>query len=286
VWLSERDVRCAAAVVVVTEWSVWLRGCVQSLSVALAATVGEGTSLVAVWGSGSTVFQGAVFVVACMQGVFVVLALLFGRLWLQAVRRVRARLEARRVAVTRVNAALAGLAVPQLHRVAGSVMSLQSHVRRQRARRQSERRLVARAFEGAHRERKLFTRLVHGLVLLYIVGCVFVIAAYGLLLQCAGGFVVSGVARRGGDCLRCAVSRCRARAGLKFSSELQRTWLIASVFGFCMDVFVYNTFAQFVRAVVRFLVLISTGTDGSTLAHGISKAIDISSCSLSSLYAP
>jgi hypothetical protein len=53
-----------------------------------------------------------------------------------------------------------------------------------------------------------------------------------------------------------------------------------------MDVFVYNTFAQFVRAILRFLLLISTGTDGSTLAHGISKGIDVSSCSLSSLYAP
>jgi hypothetical protein len=86
--------------------------------------------------------------------------------------------------------------------------------------------------------------------------------------------------------LRCVALRSDYLTGLKFSSELERTWLIASAIGFCMDVFVYNTFAQFVRAVLRFLLLISTGTDGSTLAHGISKGIDVSSCSLSSLYAP
>jgi hypothetical protein len=75
-------------------------------------------------------------------------------------------------------------------------------------------------------------------------------------------------------------------AGVKFTKDVEASWLVASGIGIIMDVVVYNTFAQFVRAVLRFLLLISTGTDGSTLAQGISKGIDVSSCSLSSLYAP
>jgi hypothetical protein len=266
----------------------------QSLVVSLASVVTEMAVIEKVSSGSSKAFQGAVFVVVCMQAVFTVLACLFGHLWLKSVWRVRWRLQERQAAVSRIAAVVAGLAPRQRYKLVWCITKLQGGVRRLQAHRHLERRVVARAFEGTMRERRLLTSLVHGLVLLYLAMCMFIIATYGTCVVPGGalycvlavfvlwGVLTLGVPRRC-QCLRCARTYL---AGLKFSSELERTWLIASAIGFCMDVFVYNTFAQFVRAVLRFLLLISTGTDGSTLAHGISKGIDVSSCSLSSVYAP
>jgi hypothetical protein len=151
----------------------------QSLVVSLASVVTEMAVIEKVSSGSSKAFQGAVFVVVCMQAVFTVLACLFGHLWLKSVWRVRWRLQERQAAVSRIAAVVAGLAPRQRYKLVWCITKLQGGVRRLQAHRHLERRVVARAFEGTMRERRLLTSLVHGLVLLYLAMCMFIIATYG-----------------------------------------------------------------------------------------------------------
>ncbi len=151
----------------------------QSLISALAAIVFEMTVIQAVSASPTKAVQGAVFVVVCMQGVFTLLASLFGHLWLKSVWLVRGVLHERKAALQRIARVVASLPPRQRYGVVRCVTVLQGGVRRLQAQHQLERRVIARAFEGTMRERRLLTNLVHGLVLLYLGMCLFVIATYG-----------------------------------------------------------------------------------------------------------
>ena len=71
---------------------------------------------------------------------------------------------------------------------------------------------------------------------------------------------------------------------MKFPSELESEWLIASAIGFTLDVFVYHTFSIFLKALLRFVVSISVGTDKSTLATGADRSMEAASCSFSGMY--
>ena len=77
---------------------------------------------------------------------------------------------------------------------------------------------------------------------------------------------------------------CSPLAAIKFSKSMQQSWLIASALGFVLDVFVYHTFSLFLKSVFKFLVTISTGTDKSTLASGLARTFDVSSCAFSGIY--
>ena len=76
----------------------------------------------------------------------------------------------------------------------------------------------------------------------------------------------------------------RFSSAIKFSKSVEQSWLIASVLGFVLDVFVYHTFSLFLKSVFKFLVTISTGTDKSTLASGLARTFDVSSCAFSGIY--
>ena len=55
----------------------------------------------------------------------------------------------------------------------------------------------------------------------------------------------------------CHVVRWFAMAlltAIKFSSDVEVSWLLASVLGFTLDVLVYHTFSLWVRAVMKLLV--------------------------------
>ncbi len=71
---------------------------------------------------------------------------------------------------------------------------------------------------------------------------------------------------------------------MKFDPVTQQSWLIASALGFSLDVLVYHTFSLFMRSVMKFLVTISLGTDKSTLASGLARSLDVSSCAFSGIY--
>jgi hypothetical protein len=71
---------------------------------------------------------------------------------------------------------------------------------------------------------------------------------------------------------------------VKFDPVTQQSWLIASALGFSLDVLVYHTFSLFMRSVMKFLVTISLGTDKSTLASGLARSLDVSSCAFSGIY--
>ena len=71
---------------------------------------------------------------------------------------------------------------------------------------------------------------------------------------------------------------------IKFPKSTERSWLVASALGFTLDVFVYHTFSLLLKAVVKFLVAISMGTDKSTLASGLARSLDVSSCAFSGIY--
>ena len=73
-------------------------------------------------------------------------------------------------------------------------------------------------------------------------------------------------------------------AGIKFPKSTERSWLIASALGFCLDVFVYHTVSLLLKAVVKFLFIISKGTSKSTVASGLAKSLDVTSCAFSGLY--
>ena len=76
----------------------------------------------------------------------------------------------------------------------------------------------------------------------------------------------------------------RLAPAIKFSPSSQRAWFIASALGFALDVAVYHTFSLFMRSVMKFLVVISRGTDQSTLATGLARSLDVSSCAFSGIY--
>ncbi len=77
-----------------------------------------------------------------------------------------------------------------------------------------------------------------------------------------------------------------ALTAIKFPKSTERSWLVTSALqdGFTLDVFVYHTFSLLLTAVVKFLVAIPMGTDKSTLASGLARSLDVSSCAFSGIY--
>ena len=71
---------------------------------------------------------------------------------------------------------------------------------------------------------------------------------------------------------------------VKFPEEMQNEWLFASTIGFLLDVFVYHTFSLFLKAIMKFLLSISMGTDKSTLALGTARSLDAASCAFAGIY--
>ncbi len=68
-------------------------------------------------------------------------------------------------------------------------------------------------------------------------------------------------------------------------TSVERRWLFASSVGFLLDVLLYHTFSTFLRAVMRFMASVITGTDRSTLASGaVAKSLQAAGCSFSALY--
>ena len=65
---------------------------------------------------------------------------------------------------------------------------------------------------------------------------------------------------------------------------MQNEWLFAASIGFLLDVFVYHTFSLFLKAIMKFLLSISLGTDKSTLALGTARSLDAASCAFAGIY--
>lgn len=56
------------------------------------------------------------------------------------------------------------------------------------------------------------------------------------------------------DVALCPCTPWAALAAIKFPREVETSWLLASLLGFALDVFVYHTFSLLVRAIMKLLV--------------------------------
>ena len=114
-----------------------------------------------------------------MQAVLAATCTLFGTLWLRAVGRVKRSIAARRAMVQRLAAATEHLPEDAVQRVVGALVRLQAHVRRRQAVVAVARMVAMDAYEASAPYRNHMLWLLNGIVGLYLVTCVYIIALYG-----------------------------------------------------------------------------------------------------------
>jgi hypothetical protein len=73
-------------------------------------------------------------------------------------------------------------------------------------------------------------------------------------------------------------------AAIKFPPLIERAWLATAGLGFLLDVLVYHTFSLCLRSLLKFLAIVSMGTNKSTLAGGMARGLDTAGCALSGIY--
>lgn len=191
----------------------------------------------------STVIGGTLF----LQGLLGCICIMFGVLWFRAVERVRASVIERTSVARFVSQVMTGLCTEAKETMLARLVVFQAAVRRRQAIRLRWRLEAMEAYDASGPQRNHLLWLLNAIVGLYIVLSLYIIGLYAI----------------------------------KFSSDVEVSWLLASVLGFTLDVLVYHTFSLWVRAVMKLLITVSVGTDRSTLATGLARGLEMGSCAFS-----
>ncbi len=244
---------------------------VQSLMSSICGIALEGFVMFMLLGHKDGAVNSILYSTAVVQMVVFAGCMLFATMLLRTLRRVHAQLGERVGTLQAFLSHVRSLQEPAWERGVLAVVRLQALFRGHRAVRALKRRRAMDAYNAAAPMRRLFVRLVHAVVVCYVLLCIYVIVLFGTMAphMCARG------APRRRTCLCGDGGIVSCVTGLKFPKDMERTWLIAASAGFFLDVMVYHTCGLMVRSVLIVLFRIRNGTDGTTLALGSSSTAAI-----------